>query len=89
MCCREIQPEKQIIAMKSKSISQKLIAQRVRMVRNEIKLTQTALADLIGKDQQFIQRLESGRHDTYASNLFHIAQAVKKPVSYFMDIGEN
>ena len=80
---------KQNIVMKIKNASQKLIAVRLKQVRTEMKLTQAGLAELLGKDKQFIQRLESGKSDPLLSTLYDMAQAIQKPLTYITNIGEN
>ena len=44
--------------------------------RNELRISQTRLAKIIGTQQPAISRLEKGDHDTTISTLFKVADAL-------------
>jgi putative transcriptional regulator len=54
----------------------KKLGSRIRIIRIEKGMTQEELANSIGKDQQSIQRLESGRVNPSVFYLYEIAQGL-------------
>lgn len=61
----------------------KIIGERVQMVRERKGITQSALAKAIGLSHQQIQKYECGINRIIASRLFEIANALSVPVSSF------
>lgn len=59
------------------------IGRKVRARRNELRVTQTSLANAIGKTFQQIQKYEKGRNRVSASVLWEIACQLKVPIQYF------
>lgn len=49
--------------------------------RNELQLSQTQLAKIIGKQQPAISRLENGDHNTTINTLFEVANALDLDIS--------
>lgn len=60
------------------------IASAIIRARTEAGLTQKELADLIGKPQSYIARLESGRHNPTVKTIIRVGEALGvKPVLSF------
>ena len=55
----------------------KRLGNRVRKIRNEKGLSQVELANSIGKDQQSIQRLESGKVNPSFFYLYEISEGLE------------
>lgn len=49
-------------------------------------LSQSALAEHVGKTFQQFQKYETGKNRISASVLFGVAQALKTPIDYFFDV---
>ncbi|PZP54207.1 MAG: transcriptional regulator [Micavibrio aeruginosavorus] len=62
-----------------------LIGQRIRLRRNILGMTQSALAEQLGVSFQQIQKYETGKNKVYASKLYHIAQILKMPLTDFFE----
>jgi len=55
--------------------------QRLIERRNQLRMSQTKLATIIGTKQPAIARLENGDHDTTVSTLFKVANALDLDIS--------
>ena len=53
------------------------LAKNIKFLREKKQLTQVDLADLIGRDERLIRRLESGRYDLKVSTLVVLAAALE------------
>lgn len=58
---------------------------RLRLRRTLMGLSQTDLAKSVGLTFQQVQKYESGANRVSASRLFHIAESLDVPVSFFFD----
>lgn len=58
---------------------------RLRLRRTLMGLSQTELARAVGLTFQQVQKYESGANRVSASRLYHIAEALDIPVSFFFD----
>ncbi len=63
-----------------------LFAQRMRNIRNELKLTQEQLAERIGKTTEHISFLERGERSPSFEVLVDLAEALGVSLSYLVDI---
>lgn len=66
-------------------ISEKTIAKRIKLARVERDLKQSDLANLLGTTQQYVARLESGKINPGALNLYELAKVLQKPVEWFYE----
>jgi transcriptional regulator with XRE-family HTH domain len=71
--------------LKSSKPVDKHVANRVRMRRIMLDMSQTALGDLLGLSFQQVQKYESGKNRIGASRLQHIAHILRVPVAFFFD----
>ena len=62
------------------------LGQRIREIRERKGLTQMELGALIGKDFQAISRMEKGRINPSAYQIYLLAEALGTPVGEFFDI---
>ena len=63
----------------------RLIAQRIRRARRDVKMTHDALGEAIGGvTRQHLIKLEKAQHRPRAEMLTKIAAATGKPVEYFL-----
>jgi putative transcriptional regulator len=60
-----------------KEVLLKILGERIRVIREEKGITQKELAHSIGKDQQSIQRLETGRINPSVFYLYEIAKGLE------------
>ncbi len=67
----------------------RVVGQRVRWRRRELKLTQEKLGDLLDLTFQQVQKYEKGVNRISAGRLFEMASALGVPVSYFYDGAED
>ncbi len=58
---------------------------RLRMAREEAKLTQQDVASRLRKPQSFVSKSESGERRIDPVELGHLARIYGKPISYFID----
>ena len=66
----------------------KKLGKRIKLARVEADLTQTGLANKIHAKQKSISRYETGASVPTIETLTKIANALKKPVGYFLaDLG--
>jgi transcriptional regulator with XRE-family HTH domain len=65
-----------------------LFLKRLRQARRAVNLRQTEVGLVLGRDQTFISKLESGERKTDFILLEHLAQIYKKPVSFFETLAE-
>lgn len=61
------------------------VGARLRLRRTLMGLSQTELARSVGLTFQQVQKYESGANRISASRLYHIAEALDVPVSFFFD----
>ncbi len=61
------------------------VGKRVRMQRNYLKMSQTALADKLEVTFQQVQKYEKGTNRISASKLYQIAQSLGVTVSFFYE----
>ena len=68
-----------------------LIVRKIKDARLERGLTQKDLAEHLGKTSAAISDLERGKVQVAASDLYHIAQLLNKPIEYFFgeELGDN
>lgn len=59
--------------------------QRLRQARLEAGLTQVQVADLLGKPQSFVSKIEARERRVDFVELQALAQVYGKPVTYFQD----
>ncbi len=59
--------------------------QRLRQARLEAGLTQAQVAELLGKPQSFVSKVEAGERRVDFVELQVLAQVYGKPVAYFQD----
>jgi transcriptional regulator with XRE-family HTH domain len=59
--------------------------ERLRQARNDGGLTQKEVAELLGKPQSFISKVETGERRLDFVELQELAKLYKKPISYFME----
>ncbi len=67
----------------------RIVGQRIRWRRRDLKLTQERLADLLGLTFQQVQKYEKGVNRVSAGRLFEIAGAMGVPVTYFFEGAED
>lgn len=63
----------------------KLVGQRLRWRRRELRLTQEKLGDLLNLTFQQVQKYEKGVNRISAGRLFEVATALGVPIGYFYD----
>ena len=61
------------------------VGQRIRMLRNDVGLSQTALAGALGVTFQQVQKYEKGSNRIGASRLQQISLILQVPVSFFFE----
>ena len=61
------------------------VGARLKLRRTMLGLSQTELATAVNLTFQQVQKYESGANRVSASRLFHIAEALDVPVSFFFD----
>ena len=66
------------------SMADKIIGQRIRKKRKELKISQMKLADKINVTFQQIQKYESGNNKTFSIRLLQIAEALNTDITYFV-----
>src|SRR5262245_63801620 len=65
------------------------VGQRIRVLRQKAKLTQTALAEQVGVAFQQVQKYENGRNRVSAGRLVRIADVLGVPVSRLLSTDED
>lgn len=74
---------------KSPSGIDRVVGQRLRWRRRELKLTQEQLGEKLGLTFQQVQKYEKGVNRISAGRLFEVADVLTVPVTYFFEgIGE-
>ena len=63
----------------------KKLGKKIKLVRVEMDLNQTQLADKIKAKQKSISRYETGASMPSIETLVKIAKVLKKPAGYFLD----
>jgi len=72
-------------AVKRANHIDKHLGLRLRMRRLALRMTQTALADLIGVTFQQVQKYEKGTNRVSASTLQKLSETLHVPVTYFFE----
>ncbi len=67
----------------------RIVGQRIRWRRRELKLTQERLGEMLALTFQQVQKYEKGINRVSAGRLFEIAGVLGVPVSYFFEGAEN
>jgi len=67
----------------------RVVGQRIRWRRRELKLSQEQLGDLLSLTFQQVQKYEKGVNRVSAGRLFEIASVMGVPVNYFYDGAED
>lgn len=67
----------------------RIVGQRVRWRRRELKLTQEKLGDLLDLTFQQVQKYEKGVNRISAGRLYEMASVLEVPVTYFYDGAED
>jgi len=67
----------------------RVVGQRIRWRRRELKLSQEQLAELLGLTFQQVQKYEKGVNRVSAGRLFEIASVMGVTVNYFYDGAES
>ncbi len=67
----------------------RIVGQRIRWRRRELKLTQERLGDLLNLTFQQVQKYELGVNRVSAGRLFEIAGVLKTPITYFFEGAES
>jgi transcriptional regulator with XRE-family HTH domain len=62
-------------------VARRAIGDRIRAARTGRKLSQEALAELVGLDRKTINRVEQGAHATSVDHLLLIAAALDTPLA--------
>lgn len=66
----------------------RVVGQRIRWRRRELKLTQEKLGDMLDLTFQQVQKYEKGVNRISAGRLFEMANVLSVPVAYFYDGAE-
>ncbi|HAW56992.1 MAG TPA: DNA-binding protein [Hyphomonas sp.] len=66
----------------------RVVGQRIRWRRKELKLTQEKLEELLGLTFQQVQKYEKGVNRVSAGRLFEMSTAMGVPITYFFDGAE-
>ncbi len=67
----------------------KKIGDRVKTLRKKKGITQTHLSELVGKDRQYLYKIEKGKVTPNVVTISAIAIALEIPLSEFFDIEIN
>ncbi|QEM10188.1 helix-turn-helix domain-containing protein [Mucilaginibacter rubeus] len=67
-----------------KEVLLKNLGERIRKIREQKGITQKQLAHTIGKDQQSVQRLETGRVNPSVYYLYEIAKGLEIEVEFLL-----
>lgn len=59
------------------------MGKRIRRARDDIGLTQSELADKIGRRQASVSEMENGKMEISAGTLVRMAVTLEKPIGYF------
>lgn len=62
------------------------LVERLRTAREEAGLTQEAVAEVFGRPQSFLSKIESGERRIDPVELCHLADLYKKPVEWFLPV---
>ena len=63
----------------------KHVAGKIRARREHLKVSQESLGDVLGVTYQQVQKIEAAANRISAGNLWKVAQALSKPISYFYE----
>lgn len=61
------------------------IAEKLKMVREGLGLTQQQVAELLNRPQSYVSRCEKGIKQLDIQDLKEFSSIYKKPLSYFLD----
>mgnify|MGYP002784433501 FL=1 len=61
------------------------VGERLKQLRNKLKLSQTKLGEMVGISFQQIQKYEKGQNRIPASKLFEFSEVLNAPITYFYD----
>lgn len=67
----------------------RIVGQRIRWRRRELKLTQEKLGDLLNLTFQQVQKYEKGINRVSAGRLYEIASMLEVPINYFFEGAES
>ncbi|MEM8616385.1 MAG: helix-turn-helix transcriptional regulator [Pseudomonadota bacterium] len=67
----------------------RIVGQRLRWRRRELKLTQEQLSRTLGLTFQQVQKYEKGTNRVSAGRLFELARVLDVPITYFFDGAED
>lgn len=67
----------------------RIVGQRIRWRRRDLKITQERLAEMLGLTFQQVQKYEKGVNRVSAGRLFEISGVMGVPVSYFFEGAED
>jgi transcriptional regulator with XRE-family HTH domain len=65
------------------------VGSKIKLRRKMVGLSQSALAEHVGKTFQQFQKYETGKNRISASVLYEVAQALRTPIDYFFDVDAN
>ena len=65
------------------------IGDRIREARHARRMSQTALGEKLGVTYQQIQKFESGRSTISSAQLIKVADALRRPIHFFMPTVES
>ena len=71
--------------METKRISTKTIGEKVKFRRQDIRMSQEGLAEMLELSYQQIQRYENGKNKISVERIQEIAEALSVPVMYFFE----
>lgn len=66
-------------------ITKEKLGERIATARQEARLNQASLAAVLGVDRAAVSRIESGSRNVDSIELATIAEAVGRPVSWFLE----
>lgn len=69
-------------------ITSREIGEKIKKRRQEIKISQEELADVLGVTYQQVQRYENGTNRLNVENIQMIADALSAPLSYFFETSQ-
>ena len=67
----------------------RIVGQRIRWRRKELRLTQDKLGDLLGLTFQQVQKYEKGINRISAGRLFELSNVLDVPITYFYEGAED
>lgn len=64
-----------------------LLRKLLRQAREAVKLNQSEAGALLGQDQSFISKIESGKRQVEFVEVEQLAQIYRKPLAFFATVG--